>query len=167
MSRRGWGVTLLLVAIAGGPALAGQKPPFPAPAIELPDATGTAHTLASLAGQVVLVDVWASWCVPCRVAFPHYEEFLSAYRPRGFQVVGINVDETRADADRFLQGRPYEMLVLFDPKGVAPKRLGVAAMPTSYLVDRHGTVRYRHEGFSERDVAAYRQRIEALLAEAP
>lgn len=167
MTLRRYSLALVLAVLAAVPASAGQKVPFPAPAIELPDAAGTMHTLASMRGQVVLLDVWASWCGPCRVAFPRYEEFLKAYRVRGFQVIGLNVDEARADATRFLDSRPHEMLVLFDPKGVAPKRLRVATMPTSYLVDRQGVIRYRHEGFTERDVADYRQRIEALLAEAP
>lgn len=139
----------------------------PAPALELPTADGAAVSLASLRGKVVLVDVWASWCVPCKAAFPEYDALQREYRARGFEVLAVNVDERRADADRFLAGRSPALTVVFDPKGVAPERLKVHGMPTSFLVDRRGHIRYTHEGFTAKDLATYRRRIEALLAEAP
>lgn len=139
----------------------------PAPALAFPDEQGTEQSLAAWRGQVVLVDVWASWCGPCKVAFHRYDSLFTEYRDRGFRVLAINVDEKRADADRFLKDRPHQMAVVFDPKGVAPERLRLTGMPTSYLVDRRGSIRYRHEGFAERDLIEYRRQIEALLAEAP
>jgi len=141
--------------------------PSPAPLLEFPDEHGVPTSLASLQGHVVLVDVWASWCAPCKVAFSHYNALFKQYHARGLDVLAVNVDARRADADRFLASRPHEIKVLFDPKGIAPKRLGLKGMPTSYLVDRAGNIRERHEGFTEDDVVTYRRQIEALLAELP
>lgn len=153
------------VTIATGAAA--QDPLVPAPAIELPSEQGATVSLSALKGQVVLVDVWASWCAPCKAAFPAYDALRQEYHARGFEVFAINVDEKKADADRFLVGRRHSMTVVYDPKGVAPMRFRLKGMPTTYLLDRRGNIRYTHEGFAEKDVALYRRRIEALLAETP
>ena len=139
----------------------------PAPAIELPAEAGTPIALASLKGKVVLVDVWASWCVPCKAAFPAYDELYRKYKDRGFEVLAVNVDEKRADAERFLRDRRHVLKVVFDPKGEAPLKFKVRGMPTSFLVDKRGNIRFTHEGFTTKDVALHERRIEALLAEAP
>ncbi len=139
----------------------------PAPAIELPAETGAPIALASLKGKVVLVDVWASWCVPCKAAFPAYDELYRTYRERGFEVLAVNVDEKRADAERFLRDRRHVLKVVFDPRGEAPLKFKVRAMPTTFLLDKRGNIRFVHEGFTGKDVALYQRRIEALLAEAP
>lgn len=140
---------------------------LPAPAIELPSEQGATASLAALKGKVVLVDVWASWCAPCKAAFPAYDALRQEYNAKGFEVFAINVDEKKADADRFLAGRPHSMTVVYDPKGLSPTRFRLKGMPTTYLLDRRGNIRYTHEGFSEKDVATYRRRIESLLHEAP
>ncbi|MEZ5420350.1 MAG: TlpA disulfide reductase family protein [Vicinamibacterales bacterium] len=165
MTRRG--LTVLLCVLGLAAAGAAQEPARPAPPLDLPAADGSAVSLASLRGKVVLVDVWASWCAPCKAAFPEYDRLHKEYRERGFEVLAVNVDERRADADRFLAGRTPAMTVVFDPAGVAPERLGVRGMPTSFLIDRRGQIRHVHEGFTTRDLATYRRRIEALLAEVP
>ncbi|MFN8645032.1 MAG: TlpA disulfide reductase family protein [Candidatus Binatia bacterium] len=139
----------------------------PAPAIELPAEAGAPVALASLKGKVVLIDVWASWCVPCKAAFPAYDEMYRKYKDRGFEVLAVNVDEKRADAEKFLRDRKHVLKVVFDPKGEAPLKFKVRGMPTSFLVDKRGNIRFAHEGFTAKDIALYRRRIDALLAEAP
>jgi len=138
-----------------------------APPIALPDRDGTTVTLESLRGRVVLVDMWASWCPPCKAAFPAYDQLYRDYRDRGFEVLAINVDEKRAAADAFLNGREFTMRVLFDPKGTAPMGFDLKAMPTSYLVDKRGAIRFSHEGFTDKVVQQYRSEIEQLIAEKP
>ena len=160
---RRW-LVLLTAALAASVSLGAQSP---APPLVFPTAAGTPLALADLKGKVVLVDVWASWCPPCKAAFPHYDALYTEYRARGFEVYAINVDERRADADRFLAGRTFTIPVVFDPKGVAPEQLRLRGMPTSYLVDRRGVIRFTHEGFTDKDVSLYARRIETLLAETP
>ena len=138
-----------------------------APSISLPDHNGTTVSLDSLRGRVVLVDIWASWCAPCKAAFPAYDELFQAYRSRGFDVLAVNVDEKRGAADQFLNGREFQMRVLFDPAGTTPSAFKLEAMPTSYLIDKRGTIRFVHTGFTNKSIAQYKREIEQLIVETP
>ena len=141
--------------------------PLVTPALVLPDASGTSVSLASFRGKVVLVDIWASWCAPCKAAFPAYDALYREYRGRGLDVLAINVDEQRKAATAFLDGRDHQVHVLFDPKGLAPTGFKLKGMPTSYLIDRKGVTRFAHEGFNAKVLAQYRREIEQLLEETP
>lgn len=115
---------------------------------------GTAVTLASLRGQWVYLDFWASWCGPCKQSFPWMNEMHSKYGSRGLRIIAINVDAKASDAERFLGGTPAKFAIAYDPKGETPKRYAVKAMPTSYLIDPKGRVTLVHAGFRENDRAA-------------
>ena len=92
---------------------------------------------------------------------------VSPDHEKGFEVLAVNVDEKRSAADAFLEGREDKVRVLFDPKGQAPTSFNLRAMPTSYLIDKHGVVRFAYEGFNEKLMPRYRREIEQLLEEAP
>ena len=139
----------------------------PAPALSFTDASGADVSLAALRGKVVLLDIWASWCTPCRAAFPTYDDMYRRYKAQGFHVIAVNVDESRKDAEHFLEGRHPSMQVVFDPMGRTPKALKTKGMPTSYLIDRQGRIRFVHEGFTEKSLVAYHREITQLLQEAP
>jgi len=158
---------LVLVAVLSAIGIAAGGDVKPAPPISLPDRNGAVITLQSLRGRVVLVDIWASWCPPCRAAFPAYDALYREYREKGLDVLAVNVDEKRSAAEGFLSGRDFQMRVLFDPKGTAPAGFNLRGMPTSYLVDRHGAIRFSHQGFTDKLVPQYRREIEQLLAETP
>jgi thiol-disulfide isomerase/thioredoxin len=113
----------------------------------------------------VLVDFWASWCVPCKTSFPALDVLFLQYQARGLEVLAINLDERRKDADTFLAAHPHTMPVLFDPKGESPLAFGVKGMPTSFLIDRAGAVRFTHMGYTGNVDAAYRTEISQLLSE--
>lgn len=116
--------------------------------------SGTAVTLASMRGQWVYLDFWASWCGPCKQSFPWMNEMHAKYGSRGLRIIAINVDAKASDAERFLGGTPAKFAVAYDPKGETPKRYAVKAMPTSYLIDPKGRVTLVHAGFRENDRAA-------------
>ena len=137
----------------------------PAPAVALPAADGTITRLADLRGKVVLVDFWASWCAPCKASFPALDGLYRELHDRGFEVLAINVDERRRDADAFLAGRSPAMTVLFDPKGASPRLFNVRAMPSSALIDRAGNIRFTHEGYTSKTLDSYRRELATLLAE--
>jgi thiol-disulfide isomerase/thioredoxin len=84
------------LSVAAGAAAVGVGET--APAFALPTAAGDTVTLDKLRGRIVYVDFWASWCAPCRRSFPWMNEMQQKYGPRGFVVVGVNVDKKRADA---------------------------------------------------------------------
>jgi thiol-disulfide isomerase/thioredoxin len=135
------------------------------PPLELHTATGSAVRLADLKGRVVLIDFWASWCGPCEKSFPALDALYRELKPRGFEVVAINLDEHRKDADRFLDKHTHEMPVVFDPRGESPKAFDVQGMPTSVLVDRTGTIRFVHMGYTDKTIATMREEIARLLGE--
>jgi cytochrome c biogenesis protein CcmG, thiol:disulfide interchange protein DsbE len=153
------------VPALAAPAPAALAPGQAVPSIDFAGADGSKISLASLKGRVVLVDFWASWCGPCAAAFPAVEELFQDYRSRGFEVLAVNLDEKRQDAERFLADRPHAMTVVFDPRGASAKVFGLQAMPTSYLIGRDGTVRYVHTGYSPATAESYRREIEQLLGE--
>jgi len=134
-----------------------------APAFSLPTAKGDTVALDKLRGKVVYVDFWASWCGPCRRSFPFMNEMQAKYGPRGFTVVGVNVDKKRADADRFLAQIPATFTIVFDETGATPSAWAVKGMPSSYLIDGTGKVVFVERGFTDEHKAELEQRIATLV----
>jgi cytochrome c biogenesis protein CcmG/thiol:disulfide interchange protein DsbE len=144
---------------------AAASDPTPAPALELTAPDGRTARLADFRGQVVLVDIWASWCAPCKSSFPSLDALYRELHPRGLEVLAVNVDERRRDAEAFLSVHPHEMQVFLDPRGRAPEAFGADAMPSSFLIDRSGKIRFRHAGYTATTAEAYREEISRLLDE--
>jgi thiol-disulfide isomerase/thioredoxin len=120
--------------------------------------------LAPVEGQVVWVDFWASWCVPCRRSFPWLNSMHRKYGPNGLQIIAVNLDKDRALADKFLAEVPAEFALRFDPAGDLAKHYGVQAMPSSYLIDAEGNVLATHAGFRTGEAAEYEQAIQNALS---
>jgi cytochrome c biogenesis protein CcmG/thiol:disulfide interchange protein DsbE len=121
--------------------------------------------LAGLRGRVVYLDFWASWCGPCRQSFPWMEALKSAYGGQGLEIITVNLDTERADADKFLKQFHPTFDVRFDPKGELAEFYKVHGMPSSVLIDRHGVTRFTHVGFRPVDGAIYEAQLRELLAE--
>lgn len=156
-------LTLLPLSGISEPLPVGQ----PAPSIDLPNMPNNGHntSLASLQGQVVYVDFWASWCGPCRVSFPLLNDMRNQLHEQGFEVLAVNVDEFEKDALAFLDELPVDYAVVRDSEGVTPASFGVLGMPTGFLIDREGRIREVHQGFRKSDAARIREAVSSLLAE--
>lgn len=133
-----------------------------APAFSLPSTAGEV-SLRQWQGQVVLLDFWASWCTPCRLSFPWLGQMQARHGARGLQVLGVNLDRRREDADRFLARTPAGFTLAFDPAGELPRRYAVKAMPSSLIIGRDGIVRLHHAGFRDDDRAALEAALDAAL----
>jgi thiol-disulfide isomerase/thioredoxin len=119
---------------------------------------------ANLAGKVVLLDFWASWCGPCKASFPVLDELQKKYGARGFSVLAVNVEEGPAKMERFLADHPISFPVLQDARQKLVEAAGVEAMPSSFLIDRDGTIRFVHVGFQiESTPAELSAEVERLL----
>ena len=149
-------VTLVTHAHAG-------SAPAVAPSFRLPG-RGAEVVSDSLRGRVVLVDFWASWCVPCRKSFPWLAAMQEKYGPQGLTVVGVNLDKTRPAADAFLAQVPAPFTLAFDPAGKTAAAWGVKGMPSTFLVARDGTIVHAHVGFDPAKTEPFEKMIEEALA---
>ncbi len=130
---------------------------------QLPDAQGRARAVFDGRAAATLVDFWASWCTPCRLSFPWMNDLHDRLVPRGLRIVAVNVDTQRADAERFLARYPARFEVLYDPAGHLPARLALRGMPSSFLLDAAGRVRWTHAGFRTSEAPALEARIVQAL----
>jgi thiol-disulfide isomerase/thioredoxin len=121
--------------------------------------------LTRLHGRVVYLDFWASWCGPCKQSFPWMEAMKSTYEGQGLEIVAVNLDRDRADADKFLKQFHPTFDVRFDPKGELAELFKVQGMPSSVLIDRHGVTRFTHVGFRPVDGATYEAQLRELMSE--
>ncbi len=118
-------------------------------------------------GKVVLVDFWASWCGPCKQSFPTLDELQKKYGPQGFVIIAVSEDEKKADMDDFLQQHPVSFNTVREagPDGKKlVEKTEVSAMPSSFLIDTTGKVRFAHTGYyGAKTKQEYTHEIETLL----
>lgn len=119
--------------------------------------------LAHHRGNVVVVDFWASWCKPCRQSIPWLNELRRLHGAEGLVIVGVNVDASRADAERFLREVPIGFEVLYDPEGRLAEKFGLQGMPTTFVFDREGKLAHTVLGYRENSRAAHESEIIHLL----
>lgn len=135
---------LILILLAGLLSIAANaqlKNGAALPKITLSTSTGAAVELQSFKGKVTLVDFWASWCGPCRIANKKLVKLYSKYRNQGFEIVGISLDKDKAKWLNAVKKDKIEYMQLNDPAGFDAKSaiaFGVENMPASYLFDASG-----------------------------
>jgi thiol-disulfide isomerase/thioredoxin len=156
-----------LLVFASGAAWA-LETGAPLPSVSAPALDDPAHkvSFADAKGSVVYVDFWASWCAPCRQSMPVLQSMQQRYGARGFRVIGVNKDVSAADAHRFLRTVPVGFTLVQDPGDALAHAFDVKAMPSGYLADRHGVIRFVHRGFTADSEAALEREILSLLDEA-
>jgi len=132
-----------------------------------PDLTGfklEGSLPAELKGKVVIVDFWASWCGPCQESFPVMNALQKKYGPQGLVIIAVNMDENVSDKDDFLKEHKADFTVVRDAKQLLAEKVEVATMPSSFVIDKEGKVRFAHKGFHGAETQkAYEQQIESLL----
>lgn len=165
-SRHRIGPTLLLVATLLTSALVASAAPLKVGDVfpSLADFKLEGKLPDSLEGKVILVDFWASWCVPCGVSFPALNEIHNRYSSRGLVIIGINVDVNRGDMKAFLNKKPARFTIVRDGGQKLVETMAIETMPTSFLIDAEGRVRFIHAGYHGAETKKkYEEEIESLL----
>lgn len=122
--------------------------------------------LPNTSGKVVLVDFWASWCGPCKASFPALNRLQEKYAAKGLVIIGVGVDDDAAKYKEFAAKMGAKFFLAHDSSHQAAAFFNPSSMPTSYLTDRKGVIRYVHTGFrGAKTEAEYVTEIEGLLAE--
>ena len=118
----------------------------------------------SLKGKIVIIDFWASWCQPCKDSFPAMNELQKKYAGKGLVIIAVNEDEEKSDMSDFLKDNAATFTVVRDAKQKLVGEAGIQTMPSSFVLDDTGKVRFTHSGFHGAETRKeYEQQIESLL----
>ncbi len=149
--------------LADGAGYIGQ----PAPDFKLPGLDGHQHTLSGARGKVVVIDFWATWCQPCLMALPLVDKVHRQYQGRDVVFYAINLDDRdKADAvKKFSADKGYAFTVLLGGRmGAGVDRVyGVTGIPTSFVIDTAGVIRFRHIGYRENLDQLLSRELDGLL----
>lgn len=146
---------LLVLGCAHAPSVRATLPPLHVHTLD-----GADVSLADLRGPA-LVDLWATWCVPCAHSLPFYQRLA---RETGIAVVAISIDADDGPVREWLTRNPVSFRILRDPDGVAAEQLDMRLMPTSFLIDASGKVRARHDGFRDEEEPSIEAEVRALMS---
>ncbi len=141
-------------------ALKGQ----PAPTFVLSLLDGGRLDLASLKGNIVILDFWATWCGPCRQGLPILDEIARQYKDKGVRIYAINCNESPAEVRQFVTSTQLKLPVALDPGKTVGNRYSANAIPETIIIDRNGIVRSVHIGLRQDGGQSYRDTLDALLA---
>ena len=120
----------------------------------------------SLEGKVTLIDFWASWCAPCKAAFPEMDKLYQEFGGKGFQIIAVSVDQKERSMQQFLDRRKPSFTTVHDGSQKLVEQAGIQVMPTSFMVDKKGVIRFVHEGWhGKKSVENLTEEIQTLLAE--
>ena len=146
-------------ADATHPLLGNSAPPF---AVDSVNNKGKV-TLAGLNGKVVIVDFWATWCEPCKKSFPKLQELYVKYKASGLQIIALSEDDDKGGIPEFGTSYGAEFPLLWDSdKGVAGKYYP-GSMPSTFIVDRKGVVRFLHRGYHDGEEVEIEKEVKGLL----
>ena len=135
------------------------------PAFSAKDTNGRTVNNASLRGQVVLLDFWATWCGPCKAAKPTMKDLHNRFRARGLRVIGATYNDDPAELRKYLRANPPAFTYLENADALA-RQLGIRGIPSFVIVDRQGVVRHVIVGFNANSTPAQLERaITPLLAQ--
>jgi thiol-disulfide isomerase/thioredoxin len=141
----------------------------PAPNFSVAKASGSGGTLSlsGLKGKVILVDFWGTFCEPCKKSFPKLQDLSAKYGGSGFRIVAISEDEAE-DKDKipsFAQTYGAKFMIGWDENKSAARHYKPETMPTSFLIDKKGIVRFSHVGYHDGEEVAIEKELKELLDE--
>ena len=155
-------ISLLCLLLLKANCLAGQTV-SPAPAFSLTDLRRSHVSLDHYRGKVLFIAFWAPWCFPCREELPELDRLHKKFRNDGFEVLGICEDTTELAASLFIKNVPVSFPLAIDPQRSVAEAYRLTNLPSGYLIDRAGMIRYRYRGFDKTVVNIYEEDIRSLL----
>jgi peroxiredoxin len=120
-------------------------------------------SLAALRGKVVLLNFWATWCEPCLNEVPRFAEWQEKYGSGGLQIVGVSMDDDEPPVAAFYREHKLNYPVVMGDEKLGELYGGVLGLPVTFLIDRRGKIRFRHDG--ETDLNLIEREIRKLLSE--
>lgn len=133
-----------------------------APPFALKDSHGATATLDDYKGKVLLLNFWATWCVPCKAEIPWFQEFDKNFKDKGFAVLGVSLDEEGWDVVKpYVEERKINYRMVIGSEEVSVMYGGIASLPTTFLIDQEGKIAAIHTGLVSK--ATYQKEIEDLL----
>jgi len=157
---------ILAAAILASTASSAMPPADqPAPDFALKSHSGVNVRLSEFRGEVVVLNFWASWCRACRTEIPRLAELATATDNPDVQFIGISIDEDRVLARRSSQELGVTYPTLVDDKHVVSELYDLPTLPVTLLIDRHGVIRYMHNGYEAGNEQLYAAELNQLLAE--
>ena len=135
----------------------------PAPDFSALDLSGNSVSLASFRGhKVVLLDFWATWCGPCRMAMVSLQELQDKNKNQALEILSLNQGEPADNVRQFISRKKYGFHVLLDPQGDVSTKYGVRAIPALVLIDKNGVIQRLQVGYSPNE-SELQQTVERLL----
>lgn len=137
----------------------------PAPDVEVQTRAGGAWHPSNANGKVLVIDFWATWCGPCRDSFPRLDAVYKKHVDKGLEVMAIAEDQDPNKIPPFVRATGVTFPIALDPEGTAASTFDVATMPSEFVIDRHGVVRFVHSGYHPDDMDALEKEVSQLLDE--
>jgi peroxiredoxin len=135
----------------------------PAITFSLADLHGKLVSLKDFKGKVIFIAFWASWCASCREELPALDKLYGKFAKEGFEVIGVNLDESDSAITHFLRKFPVTFTILRDKDNGVNDTYHVSGLPTSFLVGRDGVIYHIHKGFGTEFLPQYEKEIVDLL----
>jgi peroxiredoxin len=154
----------VLAAADRKPLLDWPREPVPALDFSAKTLGGKTIRLSDFHGQVVFLNFWATWCVPCKAEMPAMERIHQALRGRPFKMLAVNLQESPEAVRRFAEELKLTFDLVLDPTGEIARGYGANTLPLTYLIDKKGRILARAIGERRWDGKAYRKYIEVLVA---
>lgn len=161
-------MALICALLLASHARAGDLKPYSGPALPdftLSDLSGKQHTLSRLKGKVVMVNFWATYCAPCIKEMPSMQRLKEKLQGKPFVILAIDMAEDRPTIDAFLQRFKIkaDFPILVDPQGEVVEAWMISAVPTTFIIDPQGTIRYALYGGMEWDSDEVLATVDGLL----
>jgi peroxiredoxin len=137
----------------------------PAPPFALDSANGKGKvSMSGLAGKVVVLDFWATWCEPCKKSFPHLQDLNTKYKASGLVIVGVSEDDDKGGIAGFGASFGADFPLVWDANNKAVgAKWEPGSMPATFIIDRKGLVRFLHRGYHDGEENDIEKEIKSLL----